>query len=149
MGLHPNFNEYMLAWERDAIKGTPTVSQIKQAWVENRFAMVVYLAGLKRGMSDGYDAVKAYWDGKLRESKTYGPAEADGTWYLNELQNQSWWAFKDSIPTSLRPATEYWNKGKLWEGLYLAGVRRGWMTIREYIFKNFQQRWVQNNGFPD
>lgn len=149
MGLHSNFNDFMLAWERSAIKGTPTISQIKQAWVENRFAMVVYLCGLKKGMGDAYDSVKTHWAARLQESKTYGPSEADGTWFLNALQQQTWWASKDSIPTNMRPAVEYWNKGKLWEGLYLAGVRRGWMTIRDYLFGSFQQRWVQNLGFPD
>ncbi|MDD5531259.1 MAG: hypothetical protein PHC52_00550 [Syntrophales bacterium] len=149
MALKSDLNGIMLGWQDKCFKGTPTVPQIKRAWSENRFAMVVYLAGLKKGMEAAYEAIRAVWADVQKGDYEIGHDQAEGRWYVNRLQDEGIWAFQDSIPTVSRPAVEYWNKGRLWEGIYLAGVRRGWIIVRDYLFQGFTQVWVENHGFPD
>ncbi|MFH2074037.1 MAG: hypothetical protein ABIJ57_01645 [Pseudomonadota bacterium] len=151
MALKADLNDYMVGWQDLCFKNTPTVPQLKRAWQENRFAMVVYLCGLKKGMEDAYEAIRDVWINKVVKASDYeiGHDQAEGQWFVNKLQDEGVWLYKDQIPTAYRPGMEYWNKGKLWEGIYLAGVRRGWIIVRGYIFERFKQSWVQDHGFPE
>jgi len=153
MGLNADLTGYMLTWQDRVFKGTPTVPQLKRAWQAKQFAWVVYLAGLKKGMDDAYNGIRKVWiDGvaKAGDYEVGTGGKQEGIWFVQVLQEQGIWQYKGQIPKSIRIATDYWNVGKLWEAIYLAGVRRGWIMVYEIlIHQTFQQSWRPDLGFPE
>jgi len=140
----------MLAWEGSVFNNTPTVPDLKRAWTEKKYAMCVYLAGLKVGMDAAYKSVRLAWDDFGKFPQEYGRNNQEIIYIFNFIQDNSWWLHKDKIPKHTRVASEFWNKGEILEGLYLAGIRRGWILVREFYFTAFTalKKLVQDKGFP-
>jgi hypothetical protein len=155
MALKEDLQARMVGWENDVLATIPNVNDVKRYWAEEKYLMVPYIAGLKKGMEDCYAAIKHIWIDKVAKGGDYivgSAGKADGIWFVNFLQTGSVWdeAKKKMIPSELRISKEYWNKGQLWEGAYLSGIRQGWYEIWAKIFSVAFPGvdWVQNQGFP-
>jgi len=149
MGLVADLNNKMIEWESNVFKTTPTVPDIKRAWADKQYAMCVYLVGLKKGMDAAYKSVRKVWDFHLQLGWDVGQNKEEGIAFFNAIQEGSWLKDKNLIPKHTRVASEFWNQGKILEGLYLAGIRRGWIQSREIFWTPWVGlKWIQDKGFP-
>lgn len=153
MALKEDLHARMVHWEGEVLKAIPNVNDVKRYWAEEKYLMVPYIVGLKVGMAKCYDSIRHVWIDGVVKGGDYivgSAGKSDGIWFVNALQTGSVWKDKTMIPTEIRISKEYWNKGKLWEGAYLSGIRQGWYETWAKIFNVAFPgvNWVQNHGFP-